>query len=106
MLTPVSDALNRFRITHSDRDLRPLLRRLNRLPHVTSQQRADTESDPNADHENDTGMEMLRLELMKWRVSIERVMGSVANLERQRDVYRKRAEETGETHLTCQLTGR
>lgn len=38
---------------------------------------------------------MLRLELLKWRVSVERIMGSVSNLERQKAVYVKRAEETG-----------
>ena len=92
-----SDALNRFRITHPDRDLRPLLRRLNRLSHTSILRRAAAgpQSD-DGDTEDDAGMEMLRLELMKWRVSIERIMGSVANLERQREVYRERAEETGE----------
>ncbi|CAD6589474.1 MAG: hypothetical protein TREMPRED_005373, partial [Tremellales sp. Tagirdzhanova-0007] len=90
-----SDALNRFRITHPDRDLRPLLRRLNRLSHTSILRRAAAgpQSD-DGDTEDDAGMEMLRLELMKWRVSIERIMGSVANLERQREVYRERAEET------------
>ena len=38
---------------------------------------------------------MVRLELLKWRASIERILGSVANLERQNGVYHKRAEETG-----------
>jgi hypothetical protein len=38
---------------------------------------------------------MVRMEVYKWRAGIERVMGSVANLGRQREVYLRRAEETG-----------
>jgi hypothetical protein len=38
---------------------------------------------------------MVRMEVYKWRAGIERVMGSAANLGRQREVYLRRAEETG-----------
>jgi len=42
---------------------------------------------------------MVRLELLKWRASTERIMGSATNLQRQKDVYLKRAEETGGSPL-------
>ena len=42
---------------------------------------------------------MCRLELIKWRAGIERIMGSVGNLQRQREVYLKRAQDTGELSL-------
>ena len=51
---------------------------------------------------------MCKLELIKWRAGIERIMGSVANLKRQREVYLKRAEDTGELRhaalIVIQLT--
>ncbi|WVR09019.1 hypothetical protein IAU60_006079 [Kwoniella sp. DSM 27419] len=80
------DALNRYRITHSDRDLKPLLRRLHRLPLLASPQ----QDGPSAEVERD----LVRMELLKWRAGVERVMGSIANLERQTEVYRRQAQET------------
>ncbi|KAK4687690.1 hypothetical protein P7C73_g2432, partial [Tremellales sp. Uapishka_1] len=76
--TPFSEEqLNRFRIVHNDKDLRPLLRRLHRLP-----------------VDDDDEKDMLRIELLKWRSGIERLIGSVRNLERQKAVYMKKAQET------------
>jgi hypothetical protein len=40
--------------------------------------------------------ELIQLEMMKWRIGVERIMASVRNLERQRATYVRRAEETGE----------
>ena len=84
-----TDALNRFRITHSDRELRPLLRRLHRLPMLATQ----NEASPG---EAAIEVEMAKLELLKWKVGVERIMGSVANLQRQKEVYERRAAETGQ----------
>jgi hypothetical protein len=39
---------------------------------------------------------MIRLEMLKWKLSVERMLGSARNLERQRETYIKRAEQTGE----------
>ncbi|RSH94997.1 hypothetical protein EHS25_000082 [Saitozyma podzolica] len=92
------DALNRFRITHPDRDLRPLLRRLHRLPHLSKTSPNDdapnTDDSSSAAEEHAREREMVRMEVYKWRAGIERVMGSAANLGRQREVYLRRAEET------------
>ena len=38
---------------------------------------------------------MCRLELIKWKSGIERIMGSVENLKRQKGVYLRRAKEMG-----------
>ena len=98
------DSLNRFRITHPDRDLRPLVRRLHRLPHLASaSQSNDQDQNPDQDaHANgafdvETEREMVRLELLKWRAGVERVMASVGNLQRQRETYFSRAQATGES---------
>ncbi|RXK39003.1 hypothetical protein M231_03733 [Tremella mesenterica] len=85
------DALNRFRITHSDRDIRPLVKRLHRLPLLPTQ----PSDDPAGESENtQQEKELLHLEVLKWRATIERLMGSVANLERQKQLYEKRTDET------------
>lgn len=90
-----TDALNRFRITHPDRDLRPLLRRLHRLQHSKLSPNRD-ESGLNADdEERERERESLKLEVLKWKANVERLLGSVSNLERQRAVYLRKAEETG-----------
>ncbi|KAK8843919.1 hypothetical protein IAR55_006711 [Kwoniella newhampshirensis] len=83
------DALNRYRITHSDRELRPLLRRLHRLSHDDDPSGSGTES-----VEESAERDLVRMELKKWKISVERVMGSVGNLERQKWRYRMKAEET------------
>lgn len=113
-IDPSTDALNRFRITHSDRDLRPLLRRLHRFPHLRtippgpnapSEEGADEppigHSEPDVDRERD----MIRMELLKWRAGVERMLGSVRNLERQRATYVRRAAETGQCRLPGEVKG-
>lgn len=81
------DAIGRFRIIHPDKDSRPLARRLHRYAAATSSDAVSAD----LDHER----EMIRLEAMKWKLGVERVLGSVKNLERQRGTYQARAEETG-----------
>ncbi|WVN87898.1 uncharacterized protein L203_103095 [Cryptococcus depauperatus CBS 7841] len=76
------DALNRYRITHSDRDLKPLLKRLHRIPLSKSSDSLE---------ENDIERQLVRLEVLKWRAGIERIMGSVANLKRQKEDYEKQS---------------
>ncbi len=39
--------------------------------------------------------ESLKLEVLKWKANVERLLGSVGNLERQRAVYLRKAEKTG-----------
>lgn len=46
---------------------------------------------------------MIQLEVMKWKLGVERIMASVRNLERQRETYLRRAEETGELDLRLLL---
>ncbi|WWD21251.1 hypothetical protein CI109_105735 [Kwoniella shandongensis] len=92
------DALNRYRITHSDRELKPLLRRLHRLPHLPAPDdyasTSDSETHDDVIASAAVERETMRMELIKWKIGVERVMGSVGNLERQKERYRKRAEET------------
>jgi hypothetical protein len=40
--------------------------------------------------------EITRIEVLKWKASVERVMASAKNLGRQGERYRQRAEETCE----------
>ena len=42
---------------------------------------------------------MIRLETLKWKLSVERMLGSARDLKRQRETYVKRAEETGGSSL-------
>lgn len=46
---------------------------------------------------------MIRLEMLKWKLSVERMLGSARNLERQRETYIKRAEQTGESPLGLRI---
>lgn len=39
---------------------------------------------------------MTRMELQKWRLTIERILASAKNLEKQAERYRQRTTETGE----------
>lgn len=94
-----ADALNRFRITHPDRDLRPLLRRLHRLQHPKLSPNQDEGGPIVEDEEQARERESLKLEVLKWKANVERLLGSVGNLERQRAVYLRRAEETGQSCL-------
>ncbi|TYJ59054.1 hypothetical protein B9479_000043 [Cryptococcus floricola] len=75
------DTLNRYRIAHPDRDLKPLLRRLHRTP-VPSTSGDDSSLEAH----------LLHLELLKWKSTIERITGSVANLDRQKEEYTRQAE--------------
>ncbi|WVQ74417.1 hypothetical protein IAR50_004018 [Cryptococcus sp. DSM 104548] len=79
------DALNRYRIAHPDRDLKPLLRRLHRAAAPSTQG-----DDPSLE------AHLLHLELLKWKSTIERITGSVANLERQKEEYNRQAAELRE----------
>ncbi|WWC63971.1 uncharacterized protein I303_106577 [Kwoniella dejecticola CBS 10117] len=81
------DALNRFRITHPDRDLKPLIRRLHRLPLL-----AATPDGSEVDVELER--ELVRMELLKWRSGIERILGSINNLERQTEIYKRQTQDT------------
>lgn len=79
-LTP--DALNRFRMTHSDREVRSLVKRLNRLPVLP------------ADDDQPLEEQAARLEVDKWQFGVERHLASVRNLERQARSYESRAAQT------------
>ncbi|WVQ81497.1 hypothetical protein IAT38_003621 [Cryptococcus sp. DSM 104549] len=79
------DALNRYRITHPDRDLKPLIRRLHRLPTLASSASSD---------ETVAERQITQLELLKWSAGVGRLMGSVGNLGRQKESWQKQAAET------------
>ncbi|WVQ63828.1 uncharacterized protein L199_001983 [Kwoniella botswanensis] len=81
------DALNRFRITHSDRELKPLIRRLHRLPLLSASK--DLSQD-----DVELERELIKMELLKWRIGIERVLGSISNLDRQTECYKRQTRET------------
>ncbi|WWC91144.1 uncharacterized protein L201_006085 [Kwoniella dendrophila CBS 6074] len=84
------DALNRFRITHSDRDLKPLIRRLNRLSVLSS----TVNDNNNDDVEVEMERELVKMELLKWKLSIERILGSINNLNKQSEIYKKQTIDT------------
>lgn len=95
--TPLADhpdAINRYRIIHPEKEMRPLSRRLHRYGATTA---LGTEPE-GMDHERD----MIRLEAMKWKMGVERMLGSVRNLERQRTTYQARATETGASFSTLE----
>ncbi|OCF79139.1 hypothetical protein I204_01085 [Kwoniella mangroviensis CBS 8886] len=81
------DALNRFRITHSDRELKPLIRRLHRLPLLSASK--DLSQD-----DVELERELIKMELLKWRIGIERILGSIINLDRQTECYKRQTRET------------
>jgi hypothetical protein len=95
------DGINRYRIMHPDKDLRPLAKRLNRYAAVTSSSSSASTQPEGADIENER--DMIRLEALKWKMQVERMLGSVNTLNRQRDTYIKRAEQTGESLVTVKL---
>ena len=90
-----ADAINRYRITHPDRDLRPLLRRIHQLPLINGSSIDATEQDDDTKEQNKMEVEMTRIELYKWKATVERLLASARNLDRQAEKYRKGAEETG-----------
>jgi len=95
-LTP-ADSMIRYRLIHPDKETRPFAKRLHRYAAASSSPSSstNTEGEDGLAHERD----MIRLEMMKWKLSVERMMGSARNLERQRETYIKRAEQTSEFAL-------
>jgi len=92
-LLTVADALNRYRLIHTDRDVRPVIRRLNKLPFKDLPDKTREERDEESlaiEREN------VRLDAERWKFGIERTIASLRNLERQRDTYVRKTEETGE----------
>lgn len=86
---------------HPDKDLRPLAKRLNRYAAVTSSSTSASTQPEDADIDNER--EMIRLEALKWKMQVERMLGSVNTLNRQRETYIKRAEQTGESLVIAQI---
>jgi hypothetical protein len=95
------DGINRYRIMHPDKDLRPLAKRLNRYAAAASSSTSNSTQPEDADIDNER--EMIRLEALKWKMQVERMLGSVNTLNRQRETYIKRAEQTGELLVTVRL---
>jgi hypothetical protein len=54
-----------------------------------------------AEEDAELEREMTRLEVLKWKAMVERIMASSRNLARQGERYRKRAEETCELAWSC-----
>lgn len=79
---------------HADKEIRPFAKRLHRYAAYSSLAHSDSESGVQS-HERD----MIRLEMIKWKLSVERMMGSARNLERQRETYIKRTEQTGKSYF-------
>jgi phosphatidylinositol glycan class S len=100
--TDDADALNRYRITHPDKELRALLRRIYLLPGLGATTPTDDEgvihggTSEGGEADAEMEREITRIEVLKWKASVERVMASAKNLGRQGERYRQRAEETCE----------
>jgi hypothetical protein len=91
-----ADSMIRYRLIHPDKETRPFAKRLHRYAAASSLASSSTSESDAEDalaHERD----MIRLETLKWKLSVERMLGSARNLERQRENYVKRAEQTGES---------
>jgi hypothetical protein len=91
-----ADSMIRYRLIHPDKETRPFAKRLHRYAAASSLASSSTSGSDTEDglaHERD----MIRLEMLKWKLSVERMLGSARNLERQRETYVKRAEQTGES---------
>ncbi|KAI9637001.1 uncharacterized protein MKK02DRAFT_45711 [Dioszegia hungarica] len=94
------DALNRYRITHPDKELRTLLRRIYLLPGLAAATPTNDEgimqggTPEGGEVDAEMEREITRIEVLKWKASVERVMASAKNLGRQGERYRQRAEET------------
>jgi hypothetical protein len=89
------DSMIRYRLIHPDKETRPFAKRLHRYAaasSLASGSTSESEAEGGLAHERD----MIRLEMLKWKLSVERMLGSARNLERQREMYIKRAEQTGE----------
>lgn len=94
-----TDALNLYRITHPDKEIRPLITRLHRLSTASSSKTADGDipmEEPVESDEKGDEMELAKLDLLKWQRSVERIMGSVFNLQTQKMFYEEKAKQTGE----------
>ena len=89
-----TDSMIRYRLIHPDKETRPFAKRLHRYAAASSLASSSTsgsDAEDGLSHDRD----MIRLETLKWKLSVERMLGSARNLERQREAYVKRAEETG-----------
>ncbi|KAL1411136.1 hypothetical protein Q8F55_002086 [Vanrija albida] len=89
-----ADALNRFRIAHPDREVKGVIRRLTRLPLLASQPLPADGGGLDHAQELVYERELVRLEVDKWRLGVERTVASVRTLERQRESYLSKTEET------------
>jgi hypothetical protein len=49
---------------------------------------------------------MTRIELMKWKATMERILASARNLDRQAEKYKSKAEDTGTSHTVELCSGR
>ena len=111
--TLMSDAYNHFRITHPDRELRPIIRRIHRLATSSvpssSQEGGQTDGESSGNgleegydeaHERD----LVRLDLQRWKSTIERVLGSVSTLESQTEMYKLDIQKTSELCTRNDLT--
>lgn len=75
-------------MSHSDRDIRALTKRLNRLPYLEESSESD----------------LAQLEIDKWRFGIERQLAAVRSLERQAQSYTSRAESTRQRNAELKAT--
>ncbi|WOO81448.1 uncharacterized protein LOC62_03G004971 [Vanrija pseudolonga] len=95
--TPIpADALNRYRIAHPDREVKTVIRRLTRLPLLAAQPVPDDSAGLDHAQELAYERELVRLEVDKWRLGVERTVVSVRTLERQRESYLSKTAETVE----------
>lgn len=71
-------------MTHNDRDIRPLIRRLNAAGVVVEGEQPE-----------EGEAEWLHLEIDRWLLNIERMMASTRAMDRQRREYERKRDETG-----------
>jgi hypothetical protein len=113
-LTNPPDAYNHFRITHPDRDLRPIIKRIHRLATPSASASGSSGNAPTEGHDaSATGQgtaapsteegdeeqerELVKLDLQRWKATIERIMGSVGNLEQQKGSFEEDVRKTRES---------
>jgi hypothetical protein len=92
------DVLNRYRLIHNDKDLRSVVRRLNKLPQLATPDENGQVPDAAV---LASATEVAQLELETYRLGVERMLVSARTIGAQADSYLRTAEETGEWNRRC-----
>ena len=78
-----------------------MIRRLHRIvsatPNVDETMSGEDSDKGTRTEENEFESQMARLDLLKWRVGLQRMLASFKTMERQKGVYEAKVRDTGES---------